>query len=158
MISQKISDDIKTAMKAREAEKLSTLRMLQSALKNEAINLKKPELDDAEAFKIIKTEIKRRNDSIESYQQGGRQDLADQEMREKGILEQYLPAQMSAEEIETRVSAIVDRIAAEEKSAPEGRDSASGGNFGALMGRVMKELGDSADGNLVRQALQKKLS
>lgn len=146
MLSQKISDDLKQAMRDKNAEKLSTLRMLQSAMKNEAINLKKPELDDAETMKIIKSEIKKRKDSIESYQQGGRADLAESEIKEKEMLEAYLPAQLSVEEVTAKVKAIVGGLSEDEKK-----------NFGAAMGRVMKEIGDQADGNVVRQALQEML-
>jgi hypothetical protein len=144
MLTQKISDDLKQAMRDKNAEKLSTLRMLQAALKNEAINLKKAELEDAEVNKIIKSEIKKRKDSIEAYQQGGREDLAASEMKEKELLESYLPAQLSVEEVTSKVQAVIAGLSEDEKK-----------NFGALMGRVMKELGDQADGNVVRQIVQK---
>lgn len=147
MLFSKISEDIKNAMRAKNAELLLTLRGLSSAIKNEAINLKKAELDDAEVVKVIKTEVKRRKDSIEAYQQGAREDLAAVEIKEKEILEAYLPAQMSEEEVEKKVADILAQIPADQKT-----------NFGAVMGRVMKELGDQADGAIVRNVIQKKLA
>ncbi len=147
MLFSKISEDMKNAMKAKNAELLSTLRMLTAALKNEAINLKKPELEDAEAIKVIKTEVKRRKDSIEAYQQGGREDLAAAEVKEKEVLESYLPAQMSEAEAETKIDEILSGIPDDQKS-----------NFGAVMGRVMKSIGDNADGAMIKTILQKKLA
>lgn len=143
MLSQKISDDLKQAMRDKNAEKLSALRMLSAALKNEAINLKKPELTDEEVAKIVKSEIKKRKDSIEAYRIGNREDLAAAEVREQEILEAYLPAQMSEEEIMTKTKAVIDDLSDEEKK-----------NFGVAMGKVMKELGSNADGNAVRKAVQ----
>jgi len=146
MLFSKISEDIKNAMRAKNAELLSTLRMLSSALKNEAINLKKTELEDAEVVKVIKTEVKRRKDSIEAYTQGGREDLAAAEIKEKEVLEAYLPAQMSQEETEKKITEILSAIPDDQKS-----------NFGAVMGRVMKEIGEGADGAMVRTILQSRL-
>src|SRR3989344_2945197 len=102
-LQEKINSDLIAAMKAKEAEKVSTLRMLQAAVKNEIINLKKESLSDEEAQKIIKSEIKKRNDSVVSYEAGGRQDLADKEKSEIVLLVQYLPPQMSAEEVKARL-------------------------------------------------------
>lgn len=147
MLFSKISEDIKNAMRAKNAELLLTLRGLSSSLKNEAINLKKTELDDAEVIKVIKTEVKRRKDSIEAYQQGGREDLAEVEIKEKAILESYLPAQMSEEDTEKKIVEILSTIPEDQKT-----------NFGAVMGRVMKDVGENADGTMVRTILQKLLA
>jgi len=141
-----IKTDLVTAMKARDAERLSALRMLQSALKNEAINLIKPELTDEEVFKVIRTEVKKRKDSIADYQSAGRLDLADKEIIEVKILEDYLPAQLSDEELSAKIDAALAVLTDEEKS-----------NFGKAMGKVIKEIGSGADGNRVRAMLQSKL-
>jgi len=147
MLFDQIKTDLVAAMKAKEAEKLSVLRMLQSALKNEAIDLKKDTLTDEEVFKVIKSEVKKRKDSIDSYVQGGREDLAEGEKKEVEILSSYLPAQMSSEQIESKIDEVLAGLSAEQK-----------GNFGMAMGAVMKAVGASADGNLVREILNKKLN
>lgn len=146
-IAQQVAQDMITAMKAKDAEKVGALRMLNAALKNEAINQKVDAIDDETAQKIIKTEIKKRKDSIESYTQGGRADLAENEQKEIALFEIYLPAQMSAEEIEQKITAVLAGLSDDQKT-----------NFGAVMGMVMKELGSSADGSVVREVLQKKLN
>lgn len=143
---QQINIDMVTAMKARDAERLSVLRMLQSALKNEAINLTKPDLTDEEVFKIIKSEIKKRKDSESSYQSGGRNDLADKENMEARLLESYLPAQLEDADLIIRIEEILATMPEDQKS-----------NFGKAMGQVVKEIGLSADGNRVRAVLQEKL-
>lgn len=147
MLFSKISEDIKNAMRAKNAELLLTLRGLSSALKNEAINLKKADLEDAEVIKVIKTEVKRRKDSIDAYTEGGREDLAAVEIKEKEILESYLPSQMSEADTEKKVIEILSTIPEDQKS-----------NFGAVMGRVMKDVGENADGTMVRTILQKLLA
>jgi len=143
---QQINADLVTAMKARDAERLSVLRMLQSALKNEAINLMKPELTDEEVLKAIKSEVKKRKDSEASYQSGGRNDLADKENMEARLLESYLPAQLTDEDLTARVVEILAGMSDEEKA-----------NLGKAMGQVMKAVGLAADGNRVRAILQEKL-
>lgn len=143
---EKIETDFITAFKAKKETEVSVLRMLKSALKNEQIN-KKAELTEADAEKVIKTELKKRNDSIAEYEKAGRTDLVDKEKVELKILEQYLPAQLSPAEIETKVDAILLALSDTDKA-----------NFGKVMGAVMKEIGNSADGNTVRQILQQKLA
>jgi uncharacterized protein YqeY len=145
-IVQKVKEDLVAAMKAKDAKTLSALRMLSTAFKNEAINQLKQELEDEGALKVIKSEVKKRNDSIESYRQGGREEMAASEEDEKQILERYMPAQMSAEEITQKIEAILQSTPADQR------------NLGPLMGRVMKELGPSADGAIVRKVLAEKIN
>ncbi len=145
-IAEQVMQDMIAAMKAKDASKLSVLRMLNAALKNEAINQRIEKLDDEAALKVIKSEVKKRKDSIESYESGGRADLADAEKQEIAQLEAYLPAQMSEDEIARKVDEVLAGLSDEQK-----------GNFGVVMGAVMKVVGPSADGALVRTVLQKKL-
>ena len=134
------------ALKAKDLPRLSAIRMLNSALKNEAINLLKQELTDEEAVKIIKSEIKKRKDSIESYARGNRADLAAKEQAEIDLFLKYLPAQLSEEEINKKVEEILTGMAEADKI-----------NFGKVMGQVMKAVGQNADGVLVKKMLEDKL-
>src|SRR3989339_212505 len=95
------------AMKAKNEIELSVLRMLKSSLKNKAIELIKKELEEAEASAVVKSEIKKRKDSIEAYTQGARQDLADREQAEIVVLEKFLPTQMASEVLAAKVKEIV---------------------------------------------------
>lgn len=145
-IFDQVKSEVIAAMKAKDTAKLSVLRMLQSALKNEAINTMKEVIEDAEAFKVIKSEIKKRKDSIDSYLQGGREDLATTEKEEITILEKYLPAQMDEAQILAKIEEVLSGLSEDQK-----------GNFGMVMGAVMKAVGAEADGSLVRTILQNKL-
>lgn len=146
-IAKQVSADMIAAMKAKEAEKLSVLRMLNSALKNEAINQKVEEVDDDSAMKVIKSEVKKRKDAVESYTEGGREDLAATEQAEIVVLETYLPEMMSEEEISAKIDTVLEGLNEDQKS-----------NFGVVMGMVMKEVGGNVDGAVVRETLQKKLN
>ena len=89
---EKINQDITTAMKAKDADRLSTLRMMKTALKNKELEKDKGQtLDEAEAIKILQTLLKQRRDSIEQFIKGGRQELADKEAAEMKVIEEYLP-------------------------------------------------------------------
>src|SRR4029450_9575177 len=100
-LAQRIDSDLKDAMRAKDATKLGVLRMLKSALKYSAIEKSGAtgELDDAEATQVIRKQVKQRQDSIESFEKGGRAELAEKERSELAILNSYLPVAMSAEEI-----------------------------------------------------------
>lgn len=123
-ITEQIRTELTESMKARDAAKTSTLRMLQSALKNEQIE-KGHELSDEEALVVIRRAVKQRHDSIEQYDKGGRPELADKEREELKLLEVYLPKGMTDEEAEVAVQAVIDDVGASSK-----KDT----------GRVMKEL------------------
>ena len=134
------------AMKAREATKLSVLRGLMASFTNELVAKKrKPdeELGDEDALSVISRAVKQRKDSIEQFEKGNRQDLADVEKAEMAILETYLPAQMSQEEVESFIN---DKIT---KENPE-KDKKN-----QFMGLVMKELKCRTDGSVVKEALDK---
>lgn len=132
------------AARAKDADTVSTLRMIKSSIKNEMINAKKETLADDEVTKILKSEIKKRKDSIESYTSAGRTDLAEKEQKELALIEKYLPAQLSEEQVRAKVDEILATIT--DKS-----------NFGKVMGQVMGALKNQADGALVKKAVEEKL-
>jgi uncharacterized protein YqeY len=122
-LAEKIRSDMTEAMKAQEKERLSTLRMLQSAMKNEQINLGR-ELSDDEAMSVIRKAVKQRLDSIEQYTNAGRTELAEKERSEMGLLKTYLPPELTDEELESALREIVATTGAQSKKD---------------MGKVMKE-------------------
>jgi uncharacterized protein len=123
-LTEQIRADLTEAMKARDSERTSTLRMIQAAIKNEQIE-KKAELSDEEALVVLRRAVKQRHDSIEQYEKGNRKDLADKERSELAMLEKYLPQQMSDADAEAIVRKLIDETGATSK-----KDS----------GKVMKEL------------------
>src|ERR1041385_99864 len=141
-LAQRIDSDLKDAMRAKDATRLGVLRMLKSALKYAAIEKSgaEGELDDAEATQVIRKQVKQRQDSIESFEKGGRAELADKEERELAILNQYLPVAMSGEDIARLVRETIAEVGATSR---------------AQMGAVMKALGPKvagrADGKKLRQ-------
>lgn len=140
-----IKDGIKDAMRAKDQVKLTVLRGLSAAFTNEAVTLgRKPdsELSDDEALTVIMRESKKRKDSIEQFTAGGRPELAESEQAELVILQAFLPAQMSREEIEAAVTA---------KKAELGISDAS--QKGMFIGAVMKDLKGKADGNIVKEVV-----
>jgi uncharacterized protein len=144
-LAQKVRAEMTEAMKAQEKERLSTLRMLQSALKNEQINVGH-ELTDDEARAVIRKAVKQRQDSIEQYTSAGRQELADKESAELELLRTYLPPELSDEELESGVREIIASTGAQSKKD---------------MGKVMKEATTRykgrVDGKKVQELVQKLL-
>lgn len=130
------------AMKEKQETDLSVLRMLKASLKNKAIELKK-DLEDKDVVLVLKSEIKKRKESIETYNQAERQDLVDKEQVELSVLEKYLPAQMSEADIREKVEAVYASATDEEK-----------GNFGLIMKKTMSELKGDADGGLVSKVVK----
>jgi uncharacterized protein len=148
-ISERINQDITAAMKAREEHRLSTLRMVKSAIKNKEIDKRAP-LDDQEAVVVLSTLIKQRKDSVEQFTKGGRQELADREAAEIGIIEGYMPKAAGQEEITSVVRGTIS-----EMGSPTMKD----------MGNVMKAAmakfsanGRRVDGKLVSETVKKLLS
>jgi len=142
-----IKEGVKDAMRAKDQLRLSVLRGLVAAFTNEAVTLgKKPdgELTDDEAMTVIMREAKKRKDSIEQFTAGGRPELAESEQSELGVLETFLPAQMSREEIEAAVAAKKTELGVKDASQK-----------GMLMGAVMKDLKGKADGNVVKEVVDK---
>lgn len=139
---QNIENDFKNALKNKEEVKLSTLRMLKSALHNKEIEERKEVLDEQEIISIIQKELKKRQDSITAYKTANRQELVAREEQEAEILATYLPAMMSAEE----VAKIVDEVMV------SGQD-----NFGLIMKDVMAKTKGRADGQVVQALVKQKL-
>lgn len=134
-----------SASKEGNTEKADILKMAMASIKNAQL-ASEEELSDADMEKILRKEVKKVQDSITQFTQMGRNDLAEREKHQLEVLEQYLPKQMSEEDVEKVVKAKVEEL------KPEGmRD------MGKVMGAVMKEIGGNADGNVVREMVQKHL-
>ncbi len=142
----RIQDDLKTAMKAGEKEKVGTLRMLLTELKNEKIRAGE-EVDEARFLALVQKAIKQRGEAAAQYRDGDRLELAEKEEREAAILEPYLPAQLSEDEIRAKVEAYV---AAQELSGMKA--------MGAAMKGLRDELGASADGKVLSTIVREVLS
>jgi uncharacterized protein YqeY len=148
MIEERIEQDIKTALLAGESDKVTTLRGLKSALLNLKVATGKREsgLTDEEVLPVLAKEAKKRQESADLYVQGGDQTRADKELSEKAMIETYLPAQASEEEI----TAAVDSAIAETGAAgPQG--------MGQVIGRVKAQFGAGADGSLIARIAKEKL-
>lgn len=139
-LSAQIVEDMKTAMKARDSVALNVIRGLKSAIKYAAIEKfgAEGELDDTDSIAVVRKEIKKRQDSVSSYEAAGRQDLADTEKAEIAVLERYLPAAMSADDLVKLVEAVITELGATTKKD---------------MGGVMKVLQERAAGRADNRAL-----
>ncbi len=145
-MQEKIKAEIKAAMIAKDAVRLGTLRMLSAAFTNELVTQGRPPqepLSDEDCMKVVKRLAKQRKDSMEQFIAGGRPELADDEKNELTIIESFLPAQMSEEEIEARVKA---------KLEVSPLDPTKKGQF---IGMMCKELGDTADGATVKAVIDR---
>ncbi len=147
-ISDQIQKDMVDAMRSRDELRLSTLRMVKSAIKNKEIDKRAP-LDDKEAQQVLSTLIKQRRDSIEHFQKGGRQELADKEAAEIKLIEAYLPKAMGEEEITAAVKATIA-----EMGSPSMKD------MGTVMKNAMAKLqasGARVEGRTVSEIVKKQL-
>jgi uncharacterized protein YqeY len=145
-MQEKIKAEIKAAMIAKDAVRLGTLRMLSAAFTNELVTQGRPPqepLSDEDCMKVIKRLAKQRKDSIDQFTAGGRPELAADEQAELTVIESFLPAQMTEAEIESRIAA---------KLAESPLDPTKKGQF---IGMMMKELGDTADGSLVKSVIDR---
>ena len=145
-LKKRITTDLTAAMKAKDAPRLSTLRMIKASMTNREIE-KGGELSDEELMKVMQSLVKQRRDSVEQYEKAGRQELADKELSEIKIIKEYLPQAASREEIEKVVAA-----ALAETKATSMRD------MGAVMKAAQARLTDrSADGRLVSEIVKNQL-
>lgn len=147
--SAQLTEDIKNAMKARDTMTLNVVRGLKSALKYAAIEKlgAEGELADVDALAVVRKEIKKRQDSVASYEQASRQDLAEVEKAEIAVLEKYLPAAMSAAEITTLVESVIAKLGASSKK-----------EMGSVM-KVLQELtAGRADGKTLSSEVSKRLA
>ncbi|MFL6541471.1 MAG: GatB/YqeY domain-containing protein [Chthoniobacterales bacterium] len=148
-LQERIDSDLKDAMRAKDAQKLGVLRMLKSALKNVAIEKggASVTLDAAEATQVIRKQVKQRQDSIESFEKGGRPELAAKEKEELAILNSYLPQAMSAEELAAAVRETIAEVGATSRA-----------QMGAVMKELQAKLAGRADGKTLSQEVQRQLS
>ncbi len=145
-LNNKVAADITAAMKAKDAARLSALRMLKAAIMNKGVE-KGRDLEDAEIQQVVSSLVKQRRDSIEQFSKAGRTDLVDKETGEVAVLEAYLPPAVTAEEIDAAVTAAIAETGA---SSPK--------DMGKVMKAVMPKLaGKNADGKLVNEAVRRKL-
>ena len=143
---EKIDTDLKSAMKTGDTPRIETLKMLKSDIAYEKGKTGK-DLTDEQLIEIVNRSAKRRRESIKEFQKGNRQDLVDNETCQLAVVEEYLPKQMTEEEIENYIS---DKIAA--------IGTVTQKEIGKLMGEIMKELKGKADGGAVKAILSKKIS
>ena len=152
-IREQIEKDIIIAMKAKEEHRLTTLRMVKSALKSREIDKRAP-LDDQETQQVLSTLIKQRHDSVEQFTKGGRQELADKEKTEIGMIEAYMPKAVGAEEISSTVRSAIAEMTAAGK-APTQKDM--GLVMKAAMG-MFQSSGARVDGKALSEEVRKQLS
>lgn len=145
-LKDRIQEDMKAAMRAREADRLSTIRMLISAIKQREID-ERVTLDETAVVSIVDKLVKQRKDSIEAFVKGGRQDLADKEDAERLILEAYLPERLSATEVQAQVTALVAALGA---SGP--------GDMGRVMAAAKAKLAGQAEMALISNAVKEALA
>ena len=145
-LKDQITEDMKAAMRAKDAPRLGTIRLLQAAMKQKEVD-ERVTLDDAAVVAILDKLIKQRKDSIDAFAKAGRQDLVDQESAEMTVLQAYLPARLSAEEIGAEVKAIVAELGA-----------AGPGDMGKVMGAVKQRLAGKADMGQVSAAVKAALA
>ena len=145
-LKDQITEDMKTAMRAKDSERLGTIRLLLAAMKQKEVD-ERVELDDAMIVSIVDKLVKQRKDSVAAFTQGGRTDLADKEAAEIKVLEVYLPQRMSADEVAVEVNAIVAELGAK-----------GPGDMGKVMGVVKTRLGGKADMGQVSAAVKAALS
>ena len=145
-LKAQITEDMKNAMRAKDTERLGTIRLLQAAMKQKEVD-ERVELDDAMVIAIVDKMIKQRKDSIAAFEGAGRQDLAEKEKSEIEVIKGYLPERLSAEEVTAAVKAIVAELGA---SGP--------GDMGKVMGAVKTQLAGKADMGLVSAAVKAALA
>ncbi|MFA5188446.1 MAG: GatB/YqeY domain-containing protein [Patescibacteria group bacterium] len=143
-ILEQINQDFQQAFKNRETSTISTLRLVLAAAKNERIK-KMADLQDEDIIRVLKSEVKKRKESISDFQKGERPDLVANEEAEIKIIEKYLPATLSEEDLRQKIKAILQ--GAEDKE-----------NLGKVIGLVMKDLKGTADGSLVRKIVEEELN
>lgn len=146
-LKEQITEDMKSAMRAKEAERLGTIRLLLAAIKQREVD-ERITVDDAGIIAIIEKLIKQSKDSIEQFQKAGRTDLVDQESKELGILQAYMPAQLSAAEVQSAIQKVIADLGA---SGPQ--------DMGKVIGALKAQLAGKADmgtvSGLVKAALAK---
>ncbi|MCK0471573.1 GatB/YqeY domain-containing protein [Halalkalibacter sp. APA_J-10(15)] len=143
---EQLNQDMKTAMKNKEKDKLSVIRMVKSSLQNEQIKLGR-ELTDDDSLTVLNRELKQRKDSLHEFEKADREDLAVKLRAEISILEAYMPEQLSEDELSTIVKDTIAEVGASSKA-----------DMGKVMGAIMPKVKGKADGGLVNRLVQQHLS
>ena len=148
-LTERVDSDLKTAMREKNATKLGVLRMLKAAMMNAAIEKGRADskLSDADATQVMRKQVKQRQDSIESFEKGGRAELAAKEKEELSILQSYLPQQMSEDELSKIVRETIAEVGATSKA-----------QMGAVMKALQAKVAGRADGKTLSAEVQKQLS
>ncbi|WP_096201313.1 GatB/YqeY domain-containing protein [Bacillus sp. FJAT-45350] len=142
----RLNQDMKEAMKNKDKQKLSVIRMVKSSLQNEQIKFGR-ELTEDDSLTVLNRELKQRKDSLHEFEKAGREDLAAQLQNELAILEHYMPEQLSEEEVSTIVKETIGEVGATSKA-----------DMGKVMGAIMPKVKGKADGGLVNRLVQQHLS
>jgi uncharacterized protein YqeY len=145
-LKEQLNQDMKTAMKGKQTDRLSTIRQLRSAIKNKEIELRQ-EIDDNAILAVISTLVKQRRESAELYRSNDRPELADKEEAELAVLQQYLPAQLSEDELRALVAEVISTTGATSLK-----------DIGRVMPVVMAKTKGSAEGRLVNQVVRELLA
>lgn len=145
-LMDKLNEDMKQAMKDKDKEKLSVIRMVKASLQNEAIQLGVDTLQEENELSILSRELKQRNDSLKEFKNAGREDLVEKLEKEIEILTVYLPKQLTEEELEEIVKETISEVNATSKK-----------DFGKVMGRIMPKVKGKADGSIVQKIVQQQL-
>jgi uncharacterized protein len=143
---ERLNNDMKQAMKNKEKDKLSVIRMVKASLQNEGLKLQR-ELTEDEELTVLSRELKQRKDSLEEFANAGRTDLVDKIRTEIGHVEAYMPEQLSAEEVSEIVKQAIEEVNATSKA-----------DLGKVMGVLMPRVKGKADGSLVNKIVQQQLS
>ncbi|HLS66445.1 MAG TPA: GatB/YqeY domain-containing protein [Pseudogracilibacillus sp.] len=138
----KLTNDMKEAMKQRDKDRLTVIRMLRASLQNEAIKLGVNSLNEEDELTVLGRELKQRNDSLLEFEKANRLDLVEPLKKEIAIVKRYLPEQLSEDEVDMIVQETIDAL------------KATRADFGKVMGTVMQRVKGKADGNLVRQRVE----
>jgi uncharacterized protein YqeY len=150
-ILEQVKNDLTEAMRAQDDVRRRALRSLRAALANKEIEQREEGTDstlsEQQELSVVQKQVKQRRDSIEQYEEAGREDLVEKEREEMEVLEEYLPDRLTDEELSERITAIIDEVGA-----------TSMADMGAVMGRAMDELRGRVDGNRVREMVQAALT
>lgn len=145
-LSERLNEDMKQAMKTQDKFKLSVIRMVRAAIKNIEIDTKRT-LDDNEVLDVLGREIKQRKDSLQEFEKAGRDDLAETVKAEIAVLSEYMPQQLTEEEVKAIVQQTIQETGASSKA-----------DMGKVMGALMPKVKGRADGKLVNQLVQQLLA
>lgn len=146
-LKEKILEDIKNAMKAKEADRLSAIRFLQAAVKNKEIELRPHAITDPDILAVVKKLAKQRQDSITEFEKAGRTDLVDKEKFELTVLQEYLPKQLSPDEVKKIVSEVIQSLGAKDIK-----------QMGAVIKEVQARTAGAADGKTISELVKSQLS